>query len=82
MCVGDVQYPKGAMTEVQEGPRERNICPYIVSEIISSDLDESQYIFGAKKADRWKIGIPGFNMKYTEFTLKCRYTEFTLKYTF
>ena len=47
VCVGDVQCPKGAMTEAQKG-----ISPYIVPEIISSDLDESQEsIFWCKKTD-------------------------------
>ena len=30
LCVGDVQCPKGAMTEVQRGLRERNMSLYNV----------------------------------------------------
>ena len=67
MCVGDVQCPKGAMTEAQKGHEgEEYIGPmsfYVVSEIISSDLDESQesLLLVQKKrvsAIRQKIGIP------------------------
>ena len=49
VCVGDVQCPKGPMTKSQKGPRERNMS--LVSEIISSDLGESQEsIFWCKKS--------------------------------
>ena len=30
MCVGDIQCPKGAMTEAQKGLRERNMSLYSV----------------------------------------------------
>ena len=61
VCIGDVQYPKGAMTEAQKRLRERNMSLYIASEIIPSDLDQSQESINAKKqiSAVWqKIGIP------------------------
>ena len=42
MCVAHVQCSKGANTEAPKGLRERNMSLNIVSEIISSDSDESQ----------------------------------------
>ena len=48
MCVGDVQCPKGVMTEAQKGLRERNICQKLSPQIQTNF--RSQY-FGAKKTD-------------------------------
>ena len=60
VCVGDVQCPKGPMTKSQKGPRERNMS--LVSEIISSDLGESQEsIFWCKIGDlRYKTSRQTF----------------------
>ena len=78
-----MQCPKGAKTEATNGLKERHIyiCPYIVSEIISSDLDESQktifsifYLYLSRYFGKnppqnsmvpWKLGIADPRQKLT-----------------
>ena len=52
-------YKQGCQWEEAEGEE----CPYIVSEIITSDVDESQKSIFWCKTHRfpWKIGIPDQN---------------------
>ena len=49
VCVGDVQYPKGTMTEAQKGLRERNMSLYSVRNYLPGFRRISRVnIFGAK----------------------------------
>ena len=59
LCVRSTRamLPKGSRQKPQRGWR-RGICPYIVSEIISSDLDESQKFTFWYMEKPCKIGIP------------------------
>ena len=62
MCVGDVQCPKGAMTEAQKGLREKNMSLYSVSNYLHGFRRISRVnILVQKKqiSTIWrKIGIP------------------------
>ena len=61
VCVGDVQCPKGAMTEAQKGLRERNMSLYSVRNYLLGFRRIKSKHVGAKKrisAIRRKTGIP------------------------
>ena len=64
VCVGDVQCPKGAMTEAQKGLRERNMSLYSVRNYhLGFRRISGVNILVQKKrisTVRWKIGIPVF----------------------
>ena len=62
VCVGDVQCPKGAMTEAQKGLRERNMSLYSVRNYLLRFRRISRVNISVQKkrisAIQQKIGIP------------------------